>query len=678
MKATVALFVAINASESAASSLDSRLAVTPVQKVIQILGNMLEKGKKEKHEEEVAFAAFREWCSNTAAEKEQSVAVATEQIDHLKADIQSAQTESEELTLKVNELDGDIATWQGDVKAATNVREIERATYLAEHKDYSESIDAIGRAVEVLKQQAYNRPQAEAGAFLERVSALAKVPVKTKRVIDAFLEQEEEPFQPPEASGYEFRSHGVVDMLEKLQDKFSEERSNLEKEEMNKKHSFEVLRQDLTASVKNAEESKTSKSQRRAKALQSEAEMKSDLDDTTTTKADDEKYLKDTSASCTQKEKDFADRQKLRADEIVAIEKAVEILSSDSVSGSADKHLPSLMQQKSSLAQLRSSGSRSPNQERAATFLREQADRIGSHVLSALSVRAENDPFGKVKTMIRDLINKLMEEASEEAEHKGWCDTELAENEQVRTSRTSAVETLRSEIDELEASIAKTAEEITALTKQVADNDQAVASQTSIRQEEKSKNEATIKDSQEAQTAVSRALTVLQEFYEKAGEATAFVQRKRAKQDPPETFDEPYTGQGAEGGGVLGMLEVVQSDFARLESETSANEATAQADYERFMTDSALDKTAKVKDIEHKQSKRGREEQELVETNNDLTSTQKELDAAVKYFEQLKPSCLDQGTSFEEREARRKEEVESLQEALRILNGEDLGFIQNQ
>jgi len=554
------------------------------------------------------------------------------------------------------------------------VREIERATYLAEHKDYSESIDAIGRAVEVLKQQAYNRPQTEAAAFLERVSALAKVPVKTKRTIDAFLEQEQE----PEAAGYEFKSHGVVDMLEKLQDKFSEERSNLEREEVNKKHSFEVLRQDLTASVKNAEDSKTSKTQRRAKALQSEAEMKSDLDDTTTTRADDEKYLKDTSASCNQKEKDFADRQKLRADEIVAIEKAVEILSSDSVSGSADKHLPSLMQRKSSYAQLRSSGSAlSPNQERAASFLRQEADRIGSHVLSALSARAEQDPFGKVKTMIRDLINKLMEEASEEAEHKGWCDTELAENEQVRTTRTSAVETLRSEIDELQASIAKTAEEITALTKQVAENDQAVASQTSIRQEEKAKNEATIKDSQEAQTAVSRALTVLQEFYEKAGEATALVQRK-AKQDPPGTFDQPYQGQGAEGGGVLGMLEVVQSDFARLESETSANEATAQADYERFMTDSSLDKVAKTKDIEHKQSKRGREEQELVETNNDLTSTQKELDAAVKYFEQLKPSCLDQGTSFEEREARRKEEVESLQEALKILNGEDMGFIQKQ
>lgn len=266
----------------------------------------------------------------------------------------------------------------------------------------------------------------------------------------------------------------------------------------------------------------------------------------------------------------------------------------------------------------------------------------------------------------------MQEEAGEEAEHKGWCDKELAENKKVRTSKSSDVETLSSTIDELQSSIAKTAQEITELSKEVADLDKYVASQTQIRQQDKKKNEETIKDAQAAQAAVSRAVTVLQEFYAKAGEATAFVQQQ------PASFDEPYQGMGAESGGVIGMLEVVQSDFARLESETSAAEVTAQQDYERFMSDSAVDKTAKTKDIEHKQAKKGREEQELVEVQNDLTSTQKELDAAMKYFDQLKPSCLDQGDSYEEREARRKEEIESLQEALRILNGEDIALVQQQ
>merc|ERR1719473_441893 len=123
--------------------------------------------------------------------------------------------------------------------------------------------------------------------------------------------------------------------------------------------------------------------------------------------------------------------------------------------------------------------------------------------------------------MIKDLIVKLLEEANEEAEHKGWCDTELSTNEQTRKEKTEAVETLHAEIDELQASIAKLTEEITELTEAVAALDAAVAKATKIREEEKAKNTETIKDAQEAQTAVAQALTVLKEFYAKAGEATA-------------------------------------------------------------------------------------------------------------------------------------------------------------
>merc|ERR1719198_1380960 len=105
--------------------------------------------------------------------------------------------------------------------------------------------------------------------------------------------------------------------------------------------------------------------------------------------------------------------------------------------------------------------------------------------------------------MIKDLIVKLMEEANEEAEHKGWCDTELSSKE-----KTEAVETLHAEIDELTASIAKHSEEITDLSKAVAELDAAVAKATTIRDTEKAKNTATIKDAQDAQTAVAQALSV--------------------------------------------------------------------------------------------------------------------------------------------------------------------------
>jgi len=129
---------------------------------------------------------------------------------------------------------------------------------------------------------------------------------------------------------------------------------------------------------------------------------------------------------------------------------------------------------------------------------------------------------------------------------------------------------------------------------------------------------------------------------------------------------------GGESGGVVGMLEVIESDFARLESDTKASEATAQKESDEFMTDSKVDKSEKSADIEHKTSKKQDENQALTTKRGDLEGTQKELDAALAYFDKLKPSCVDSGVSYEDRVARRKEEIESLQEALKILNGEDI------
>merc|ERR1719386_240437 len=163
--------------------------------------------------------------------------------------------------------------------------------------------------------------------------------------------------------------------------------------------------------------------------------------------------------------------------------------------------------------------------------------------------RAQDDPFAKVKKMIKDLIVRLMEEANEEADHKGWCDTELSTNEQTRKEKTELVETLHSDIDGLEASIAKLTDAINELSKTIAASDSAVAEATKLRNEEKAKNTATMADAQAAQTAVAQALTVLREFYAKAAEATALLQQR---QEPPPMPEEPYKGMGGEAGGVVG------------------------------------------------------------------------------------------------------------------------------
>merc|ERR1719387_1842483 len=99
------------------------------------------------------------------------------------------------------------------------------------------------------------------------------------------------------------------------------------------------------------------------------------------------KYLADLKATCAQKASDFEARQQLRAEEIEAIEKAIEIISSGAVAGAAEEHLPTLLQSKApSLAQLRSDG-RSPTQSKVAEYLRAQAKQLDSRVLAALATR---------------------------------------------------------------------------------------------------------------------------------------------------------------------------------------------------------------------------------------------------------------------------------------------------
>merc|ERR1719189_3251078 len=221
---------------------------------------------------------------------------------------------------------------------------------------------------------------------------MSLIPADAKKAIELFLMQGEEPsdsglaVSAPEASAYEFQSHTVIDMLEKLLDKFVDERTATEKKEMNTKHAFDMLMQDLKAQIEQATQDRGEKAGVKAKKLQAKADAEGDLTDTTTTRDSDQKYLSNLVATCEQKASDFESRQQLRAEELQAITKAIEIISSSAVSGNAGKYLPKLLQNNATaLGQLLSS-SHSPTQARVAEYLHEKGQHLNSRVLSTLAV----------------------------------------------------------------------------------------------------------------------------------------------------------------------------------------------------------------------------------------------------------------------------------------------------
>mmetsp|Transcript_112117 Transcript_112117/g.205765 ORF Transcript_112117/g.205765 Transcript_112117/m.205765 type:complete len:677 (+) Transcript_112117:71-2101(+) len=652
--------------------------VTPVQKVVQLMKGMLEKGTSDMKAEQVMFAEYKQFCVDTHKAKQEAIADGAAAIEATQATIEKTTASTAKLGRQIAALDGDIGVWKGDEVAAKKVRAIEKAAYDALHKDYSESVDALMRAIEVLKKQSYDRKQKGSLVQITNLQKMSLIPKEAKHAIDQFLAVGQEPegleVTAPEANAYEFQSSSIIDMLNKLLDKFIDKRTETEKTEKNAISAYEVLMQDLANEISFATKTRTDKASEKAAKLQAKADAEGDLDGATATLAADTKYKSDLVATCELKAGAFESRQTLRAEELEAIQKAIAIIKTETVSGAGEKYLPTMLQQKktgSALSQLRAGKHSDKVQEQAARYLAAQSKELNSRVLSMLAARVTRDPLGKVKKMIKDLIVKLMEEATAEVEHKGWCDTELATNEQTRQEKTESVETLTAEIDQLEASIAKLTEDITDLTESVAHLDESMAEATKLRAEEKAKNTKTISDAKEAQVAVAQALTVLNEFYAKAAEATAFVQG-RTHQEPPPIWDAPYKGMGGESGGVVSMLEVINSDFARLEADTDAAETSALKEYDQFMEDSKTDKAAQTTDLANKSEKKQDEEGTLVAKKKDLEGTQKELTASLAYFDKLKPTCIDAGVSFKDRTERRREEIESLQEALKILNGEDL------
>merc|ERR1719321_2238994 len=166
-------------------------------------------------------------------------------------------------------------------------------------------------------------------------------------------------------------------------------------------------------------------------------------------------------------------------------------------------------------------------------------------------------------------------------------------------------------------------------------------------------------DSAAGEAAVNQALVILKDFYSAQG---AFLQQKQV----PEMAE--YKGMQSAKGGVVGMLEVISSDFARLHAETKANEEAAATEYAGFMKDAKASAKAKH-DLQHKISlEKDQAEFDKGELEKDLASTQAELDKALEYQTYLKPVCLEVHVSYEERVKRRKEEIEALKEAYSILD----------
>jgi len=303
--------------------------------------------------------------------------------------------------------------------------------------------------------------------------------------------------------------------------------------------------------------------------------------------------------------------------------------------------------------------------------LKSQGDKLHSALLTSLASQiGKNDPFKKIKTLIEELITRLQSEAENEAEQKSFCDKSIGEAEEKRDNSASKIEELNDQMSGLEARQEKLKVELDDLKNDIAELDKARSDADKAREEEKSENQNTVKAAKEGLEALNKAIDVLEKFYKDAGKEEVdldFIQGP--KDDAPDAgFDDGEAYQGnAKSGGVLGMLDVIKSDFERTVSETERDEDQAEQDYVAFKDESSKalkgkknakkDKTGQLDDVEGK----------LEDDDKDLTSQTEMLQNAIKELMELKPTCIDTGMSYKERVERRQDEINALKKGLCVL-----------
>jgi len=538
---------------------------------------------------------------------------------------------------------------------------------MAEEKELSEVIDALQRAIGILEREMAKHGASmmqirNAGSLAKTLQLLVEASSLTSadaKGIAALVQtqqgSDDTETGAPDPAVYKGQSGGIIDTLGDLLEKAEGQLAELRTKETAALHEFQMLKQSLEDKIKYETKELAEAKTGIAASNEKKAIAEGDLEMTTKNLNEDITALSDLHHECLSKAQDYEAETKSRGEELTAIATAKKTIQ-ETTSGAADLSYGfsqvSLLQQRSQSGGLK-----------VVRFLRELAQQKHFPALAQLSmrmdaaIRTSDDPFAKVKGLIQDMIERLEKEAEADATEKAYCDKELAETNAKKDAKTTEIKKLSTKIDQMTSRTAQLKGEVAELEKGLSALAKAQAEMDKMRLEEKEEYTKAKGEMEAGIKGVQLALKVLREYY--------------AKEDKAHSADE------GGGSGIIGLLEVVESDFSKGLIEMTSTEEAAQAAYEQETKENEIEKTTKEQDIKYKSEEATGLEKATAEATSDRTGVQEELDAVSEYLKGIEDRCIAKPETYEERVRRREAELAGLREALNILESET-SFLQQK
>lgn len=645
----------------------------PIAKILGILSDCEQKIIKEGEEAQKVYDEFSEWCEDRSRNVGFEIKTGKSQVAELTASIQNEDSKQDSLTTEIEELGASIANNDKDLQAATTVREAENTDFKVEEKELTDIIDTLNRAIALIEKEmakgsasmvqlksARNFAQAfqamvQASVFssadADRLSSLMQSSAQGQDMEgDAETEEASERMMgAPAAAAYDSHSGGIVDTLQGLLDKAEEQLETAVKKETTAANNYAMLKQSLEDEIKFATKEKDAATKGLSTSEEAEAVAKGDLQVTKKDLADDLNTLGSLHHDCLTGAEDFQAETKSRSEELKAISVAKEALKN----AGAASFLQTVSVTHSHSAPVEVIHYlRKLSKEQNSASLSQLASRIASTV--RLMSKSGEDPFGKIKGLISDMIEKLEKDSAADATQKAYCDKELKEANAKRHEKTAEVDHLSTKIESKTTASAKLKEEVAKLQSELAALSRSMAEADKIRSEENADFKVSKAENEQGLEGVKMALKVLRDYYSK---------------------NEGDSSQGGAAGGVISMLEVVESDFSKALAELIAVEDQSAREYYIQSNENKVTKKIKEQDVKYKTKEAASLDKAVTEHTTDRDGAQSELDAVLEYLKKLDDMCVAKAETYSERAGRRKAEIDGLREALSILDSET-AFVQ--
>ena len=651
-------------------------ADSPISKVVQLLSQLQAKVIKEGETAQKSYEEFKEWCEDESKEKMFEIKTGEGAVEDQTATIQKANADITDHETNIAELASTIATAEADLAAVTKIRHTEAADWETVNRELSETIDTLDRAVGIIGREMKGSSFLQSGAasFQKVIDALSvvleasSVNDKSKSKLSAFIQSSESadadaPAGAPDAANYENKSGGILETLQDMLSKAEDQQADARNTEQKAAHNFAMLKQSLSDQISSSTKEKAATTKAMAEVSDAKATAEGELSVSSSDLAEDKKHLASVHSDCMTRASEFETSTRDTAEELKALataKKAIEDMTGGASERSYDFAQVSVstsvqsMSTRDQVVRLLRKISAEEHDSRLAGLA---ARTVRMVTRASLMQTGSSHPFDKVKNMIQGMIEKLNKEAAAEAGAKAYCDKEMSETKAKKAALEGEIEDMSTKHDKMHANIGRLTEEVHTLQEELANLAASQKEMDSMRSNEKAEYNAAKADFEGGLEGVQMALKVLRDYYAQSEEA--LIQKSGTA-----AFVQKSSGEAT---GIIGMLEVAESDFTKNLADANAAEESAVAEYEKTTQENQVTKATKEQDAKYKGKEAKSLETAASELASDRSGSQGELDAVLEYYDKLKPQCIAKPEPYEERKKRRENEIDGLKNALEIL-----------